>query len=90
MSREIIITALRRAGATFSEACKDSPADSEITKSDLFEAGLTGLPHCTERRQALLKALELPEHLSPNALLDVLSALYTKQEFFNLVERHCN
>ena len=33
-----------------------------------------------ERRRALLKALDLPERLSPNAMLEVLNALFTPEE----------
>ena len=36
--------------------------------------------------QQLLKNLELPEHLSPNALLPVLNALYTRDAFLQEVE----
>lgn len=32
-----------------------------------------------EKRQALLRKLGLPAHLSPNAMLPVLSALYDRQ-----------
>ena len=32
------------------------------------------------KRAALLRALALPEHLSPNGLLQVLSLLYTREE----------
>ena len=89
MSCEVIITALRRAGATFSNDCAEPAAENSITKTDLYEVGLTGFPGSMERRQKLLKALDLPERLSPNALVDVLGALYTKQEFFDLVALHC-
>ena len=82
MRPEVLETALRRAGATFLD--EDAPLSSArrpITKADLFALGLSGGAGAAERRQALLRALELPKHLSPNALLEVLNALYTYEEF---------
>ena len=82
MRPEVLEAALRRAGATFLD--EDAPLSSArrpITKADLFALGLSGGAGAAERRQALLRALELPKHLSPNALLEVLNALYTYEEF---------
>ncbi len=79
MRPEILLDVLRRAGATFLDG--DSPVQyTPLTKADLFALGLTGRPDSAVRRSALLKHLDLPEHLTPNAMLDVLSALYTKEE----------
>lgn len=77
MPPEVLLEALRSAGATFLEG--ESAAASPrrlITKADLYAAGLSGVPEAAERRVALLKRLDLPEHLSPNAMLEVLNALY--------------
>ena len=82
MRPEVLEAALRRAGATFLD--EDAPLSSArrpITKADLFALGLSGGAGAAERRQALLRALELPKHLSPNALREVLNALYTYEEF---------
>ena len=62
------------------EGCVPSPADVPITKTDLYELGLSGRPDSKEKRKALQKALGLPENLSPNALLTALNCLYTKPE----------
>ena len=51
-----------------------------LTKGDLFAAGLAGGPGSGEKRQALLKRLELPEHMSANALLAVLNGCYSREE----------
>jgi ribonuclease M5 len=88
MRPDIIIDALRRAGATFSDAAAAVSNCGGITKADLFEAGLTGAPDSAARRRTLLAALGLPERLSPNALLDVLNALYTKEGFARLASLH--
>ena len=79
MKPEVLIEALRRAGATL---CGEEPARRAggITKATLYELGLSGGPGSAEKRRALLKELDLPEKLSANALLDVLNALYTEAE----------
>jgi len=85
MSPEILLNALRRAGATV----EGEPAKSTggIRKSDLYAAGLTGRADSAERRRALTSKLALPERLTPNALLEVLNALMTKEEFLALTDR---
>lgn len=52
-----------------------------ITKTDLFFCGLSGGPASTQKRAALLKRLSLPEHLSANALLEVLNGTLSYDEF---------
>ena len=79
MPPEVLLDALRRAGATF-EAEESREAAEPITKADMLDAGLVG-EGSTTRRAALVKELDLPEHLSANALLDVLNLLYTRSEF---------
>ena len=80
MTPEILLQALRRGGATFvGEAALSAPVP--ITKADLLDRGLIG-PGSTQKRQQLLKNLELPEHLSPNALLETLNLLMSREEFY--------
>ena len=79
MDPEIIKKALLEAGVepeSGSETTKDT-----ICKADLYALGLSGRADSKERRQQLLQKLHLPEHLSPNALLDVLNILYSREEF---------
>ena len=81
MEPEILLEALCRAGCTVrDEGAAAAAPRRQITKADLFSAGLSGGPGAAEKRQVLLKKLDLPEHLSPNALLEVLNALYTYEE----------
>lgn len=87
MKPEIILDALRRAGATFGEEARRDRGE-QITKADLLELGLLG-DGSAARRAALLKRLDLPEHLSTNALLEVLNLLYEKDSFF-LTEQQKN
>ena len=83
MRPEIILEALRRAGATIEG--EDAPAAQSITKQDLMELGLSGGPDSSAKRLALLKKLNLPEHMSANALLQALNLLYSLEEFQRLV-----
>ena len=79
MTPAVLLDTLRRAGATFEG--EDTPApDAHITKADLLDKGLIG-PHSAEKRQALLKKLDLPSHLTPNAMLEALNLLLTQAEF---------
>ena len=86
MRPEVLLDVLRRAGATFLDEDAPAPSSAALTKADLFALGLTGRPDSAARRQALLKKLDLPEHLSANALLSVLSALYSMDELQEILE----
>ena len=85
MEARVLVEALKRAGATLGGASVRT--DGGISKADLYIAGLSGSPGSADRRKALLKKLDLPEHLSPNALLDVLNALYDRECFLTMVSR---
>lgn len=76
MPPQVLLDTLRKAGATFLGEAEARPVRRAITKADLFAAGLSGTPEASENRAALLKRLDLPEHMSPNAMLEVLNALY--------------
>lgn len=83
MRPDVLLEALRRAGATI-EGEETPAAGARITKTDLYAAGLTGGADSKAARQRLLAQLDLPEHLSTNALLEVLNALMTREEFQKL------
>ena len=87
MRPQVLEAALRRAGATFldEEGEDAAPAGRPITKADFVALGLSGGPDSGEKRRALLQRLELPEHLSPNAMLEVLNALFTREELDGLL-----
>lgn len=84
MRPETIVASLRRAGATF-EGEEALERGETITKADLLDAGLVG-DGSRAKRAKLVKELSLPEHLGPNALLEVLNLLWTREEF---LERYC-
>ena len=78
MSREIILDALRRSGATIEG--ENVIADRQITKQDLMELGLSGGTDSSRKRAALLKKLDFPEHMSANAMLQALNLLSSLDE----------
>lgn len=81
MPPQVLEEGLRRAGATvLGEDTQERLVEPLLTKADLMAAGLTGAPDSAGRRQALLKELELPEHMSANALLAVLNGCYSRAE----------
>ena len=86
MSPEILLTALRHAGADFLEGEMHAQPPQPITKQDLFDLGLSGGPESKARRQALQAQLGLPINLSANALLQTLNCLYTTDEFRKAME----
>ena len=84
MRPEVLLEALRRAGATFEgDAPQAARTGEEITRADLLDRGLIG-PGSAEKRAALLKTLRLPEHLSTAALLQTLNLLMSREEFEKL------
>lgn len=83
MRPEIIINALRNAGATIEG--ENAGALRAITKQDLVDFGLSGGAGASEKRKMLLKHLGLPEHMSANAMLDALNLLYSVDELENIL-----
>ena len=83
MARDVILEALYRCGATIEG--QDLPPVAGITKQDLVELGLSGGKDSAQKRLALLKKLELPEHMSANAMLQALELLYTLDELKEMV-----
>ncbi len=77
----VLLEALEKAGIGVREV--QERADP-ITKLDLFELGLSGGAQSAVRRAKLMKRLELPEHLSANALVTVLASLYSREELYRL------
>ena len=88
MPPQVLEEVLRRAGATFlEESAQPGQSGVPLTKADLMAAGLTGRPDSGERRLALLRKLSLPEHMSANALLQVLNGCYSREEAEKLLNK---
>jgi ribonuclease M5 len=83
--RETVIKALRECGATIDGEDK-ARLEAPVTKAVFFELGLSGGKSSAEARERLKKKLGLPAKLSTNALLDVLNAIYSRDEIFLLAK----
>lgn len=83
MSREILEEALKRSGITGKAVTEKV---KKITKTDMFTSGLSGCENSSAKRQELLKRLELPMGLSPNAMLDILNTILTYDEFCEVTQ----
>ncbi|MEG2176932.1 MAG: DUF4093 domain-containing protein [Oscillibacter sp.] len=90
MRPEVLLEALRRAGATFADGSAEETGGEALTKADLFALGLSGTADSAARRQALLRRLELPEHLTANGLLQALNLLYGREELAEFVQKEEN
>lgn len=84
MRPDVLLECLRRAGATIEGETAAEP--QTITKQDMMELGLSGGTDSKARRLALLKKLDLPEHMSANALLQALNLLYSPEELRAVME----
>lgn len=82
MSKDVILTALENCGAKFQADEKE-----KITKQHLFAFGLSGRANSSLLRKQLLKKLELPEHMSANAMLQALDVLYSPEELERILKQ---
>ena len=85
MTPEVILNALKRSGAEIVDV--DAATKGGITKQDLCALGLSGGKDSAEKRKILLAKLELPEHMSANALLQALNIFYTLDELKEIVSQ---
>ena len=84
MPSDVILTALKDAGATFEDGTQTKSGG--ISKQDLCSLGLSGGADSSRKRLALQRKLNLPEHMSANALLQALNLLYSMDELSRLVK----
>ncbi|MBR3972090.1 MAG: DUF4093 domain-containing protein [Ruminococcus sp.] len=82
LSREVLQASLLRAGISVGEG-SSARSSEPITKSDLFEMGLSGRENSALLRKKLMEELRLPTYLSSNAFLEVINSLFTKQEILD-------
>ncbi len=89
-----LIEVLKNAGATFLDndftSVTEQNSTKKIKKSDLFELGIYGRDGSDILRKNLLKHLDLPEHLSVNAMIDVLNMVYNYDDFMALFKEFSN
>lgn len=82
VSEEVILKALTDAGvfADITEKRSD-----EITKTDLYELGLSGTADSAAKRKKVIEHFCLPQRLTANALLTVLNCITDKEELTAVV-----
>lgn len=78
---DVLRNALIKAGVVVGEGMDNIPKTSWADKIRLFDDGLVGKENSEEKRRRLLKELELPSLLSANALIEVLNAMFTPEEY---------
>ena len=83
MEKEIILRLL----APFTDDQKPQNNSKTITKVDFFEDKLTGHPNSSDLRQALCRECDLPDDMTPNALLEAMNLLYGYDEYKRLVSK---
>ena len=85
MTPEVILSALKAAGATMEGGSPAAGPREPITKQDFFEWGLSGGPDSGEKRRKLLKRLELPERMTANALLQAVNLFCIREELEDIL-----
>ena len=88
IKKELIVEAFRKAGINFvSEEGAEKTERNHVTRTDIYEAGLTGTPESSEKRKKLLKKLGLPERLSTSGMLEALNTMMSAEEFYEMMNK---
>lgn len=91
ISREILESALKKAGIANLQGQNQGqgkqPQQRPVTKTDLFEDGLSGGADSKAKRALLLSQLGLPRRMSTNTLLEAINALYSYEEYKQALSR---
>lgn len=82
---QVIVEAVQRCGIETTEVA--ARREKKITKQDLYDLGLSGRSNSAVLRKSVIQKLKLPEHLSANGFLDVVSLLYTMDELQDIVDK---
>lgn len=86
INKNIIIEAFKKAGVicgSFDISEKREP----ITRTDIYELGLTGSPDSSSLRKKLLHKLKLPEKLSTTGMLEIINTMISRSELENVMEK---
>lgn len=80
METEVLLDALRRAGATFEDEAGDNPVPW-MTRQRLYEDGLAGHDNSAALRRDLLRLWGFPEKISSSRLIGLINAAKTPEEY---------
>lgn len=75
MPPEVLLDALRRAGATFEEDEDPASGGRALKKADFYAMGLSGRADSAKKRKALAIRLGFPERVTADALLDAVNTM---------------
>lgn len=84
MSEEIIIDALKKAGATVNGSAAKPKATRAVTKADMYLLGLSGRDNSSVLRKKIALKLGFASNISANMFLDVINRLLTFDELKEL------
>ena len=82
---DLLIEALKKAGVT-EEGDRPAGSGRSITSLDFYRDGLSGGPRSRAKREALQKALGLPERMTGKQLLRIIDMMVTYDEYRDLVD----
>ena len=82
MDKDVILRLLE--GFTVGKTQQDNV--KMITKVDFFTDKLTGCANSSENRRILCRKCDLPEDMTPNALLEAMNLLYGYEKYKKIVE----
>lgn len=89
--KNLLIESLKRAGIKFEDdqnKIEESASSIKaITKMDLYNDNLSGTPGSKQRLEQFKRIVNLPAHISKNALVDVLNVIMTYDEYKAAVQR---
>lgn len=89
--KNLLIESLKRAGIKFeddqNQIEESASSIKAITKMDLYNDNLSGTPGSKQRLEQFKRIVNLPAHISKNALVDVLNVIMTYDEYKAAVQR---
>lgn len=80
----VILKALENAGVECLPAEVRKP---KITKADFYAWGLSGVAGSDAKRKQLLRAMDLPQHMTANALLEFINAIADYDEVKRQIDK---
>ena len=83
MEKDVILRLL----TPFIDGEKVERSDKMITKVDFFADKLTGCEGASENRAWLCRECNLPEDMTPNALLEAMNLLYGYDEYKKIISK---
>lgn len=84
LDNDTIIRSLQRAKVIDNDR---KTGGEKISRLDLFEDGLSGRKNSAAMRRNLLNELDFPRYLSTTAIIEILNAIMSKEEYKKLVAK---